>query len=541
MADDENSTEEGKKHADPPRAPNLIVFPGGKRAGEGAAPNGSAITTPNQTQQYSPFELLLLAGKPPEKDADRLRRLADEYLGVFRHDGRGYVYLKERSLSECWPANSLKTEDVLYDLFDRETQRLATPGPVKAVWKYMVRRASKGPAGVAGRRWCAHAGCIYLDLCDPEGRYVEIDEHGWRLTSNPPVRFEKTDEMAPMPVPTRGGSVQLLQRYINVPDPGDFHLVVSFMVGCMVPGLPFAVLQVTGPHGSAKTESACFIMRLLDPQTEDPGGLPASEKEIFITVSKCYAILFDNASSMDQSQSNAICRVTTGGSHRARKFTTNGEQHIIPGHAPVIITAIDSVITASDLSSRTITIRLPKLTTRRPLGPLLKGFERDQPKILGALLDVLSHALRHRPTITVAGDHRLADFAVVATAAETHSHEVGSFDRVLERNRLRQNDDLLDHNPVIDMVVRFIRDRGRFEGTASALLEALTQAFRDEIGIRRTLPGGPHHLSRRLKAGESLLAANGIDLQQYRDSRTGIRMTSLKLESCITKEHGHDV
>lgn len=527
MADDHDGKDEEKVPAQPTGA-NLIVFPGGRGQTDSGKPSRPADRSAPQPEGFGALEVLLSAGKPPEKDVDRLRRLADENLGVCRSEGRAYVFMKEQSQAEAWPAHSSRTADVLHDLFDQDTGRLLAPATINAVWRHLKRKASQAGPGAVGRRWCAHGGNIYLDLRDPDGRYVEIDECGWRLTSGPPVRFEKLANMAPLPVPVSGGSIELLQHYVNVPDADDFHLVVSFVIGCMVPGLPFPVLQITGGHGTAKTETACFIMRLVDPQVEDPGGLPTNETNLFIAAAQDYLPVFDNVSFLSPQHSDAICRVTTGGSHRGRKYTTNGEQHIIPAHAPVIITAIDSVIGRPDLSSRAITIRLPPIEKHRPLAQLLNAFERDRPKILGALLDMLSHALRNRATTTVESDHRLADFAVIASAAETYYRESGSFARALEANRLSQNDDLLDHDPVIDMVVRFVQAKGSFKGTATELLETLIEVFREEIGSRRTLPGAPHHLSRQLNSKESLLSFNGIVMEQSREGPRGTRIIALR-------------
>ena len=40
-------------------------------------------------------------------------------------------------------------------------------------------------------RVAAKDGHVYLDLCDPEWRAVEIGENGWRVITNPPVRFRR--------------------------------------------------------------------------------------------------------------------------------------------------------------------------------------------------------------------------------------------------------------------------------------------------------------------------------------------------------------
>ena len=62
---------------------------------------------------------------------------------------------------------------------------------------------------------------FYLDLCDETWRAVEIDEAGWRVIDNPPVRFRRTAGMQAIPVPMRGGSIQALRSFLNVRSDAD--------------------------------------------------------------------------------------------------------------------------------------------------------------------------------------------------------------------------------------------------------------------------------------------------------------------------------
>ena len=44
---------------------------------------------------------------------------------------------------------------------------------------------------------------IYLDLCDPLRRAIEISaEGGWQIVDRPPVRFRRTPGMLPIPDPS---------------------------------------------------------------------------------------------------------------------------------------------------------------------------------------------------------------------------------------------------------------------------------------------------------------------------------------------------
>jgi hypothetical protein len=60
-----------------------------------------------------------------------------------------------------------------------------------------------------------HAGRIYLDLADEHWRAVAIGADGWRVLGGPPVRFRRSPGMLPLPIPERGGSIEILKPFLN--------------------------------------------------------------------------------------------------------------------------------------------------------------------------------------------------------------------------------------------------------------------------------------------------------------------------------------
>ena len=55
-----------------------------------------------------------------------------------------------------------------------------------------------------------HEGSVYLDLCHDRHESVAIDRDGWRIVSDPPVRFWRKKSMRPLPTPEQGGSIDEL-------------------------------------------------------------------------------------------------------------------------------------------------------------------------------------------------------------------------------------------------------------------------------------------------------------------------------------------
>jgi hypothetical protein len=67
-------------------------------------------------------------------------------------------------------------------------------------------------------------GAVYLDLADDKWRAVEIGADGWRIVTDPPVRFLRPRGTLALPLPVRGGSLDELRPFLNVATPDDFVL-----------------------------------------------------------------------------------------------------------------------------------------------------------------------------------------------------------------------------------------------------------------------------------------------------------------------------
>src|SRR5262249_5214445 len=123
-----------------------------------------------------------------------------------------------------------------------------------------------------------------------------------------------------------------------------------------------------------------------------------------------------------------------------------------------------------DLLDRSIVITLPAIPDekRRDEAIFWAEFESARPRILGALLDAMATGLNRRCHITLERKPRMADFALWGVAVEPACPwPAGTFLQAYAGNRQGAVDDLLDGDPVVDlirMVVPWI-------GTATELLE----------------------------------------------------------------------
>jgi hypothetical protein len=81
---------------------------------------------------------------------------------------------------------------------------------------------------------------IYIDLADDQWRAVEITKAGWRLVSDPPVKFRRAKGMCPLQAPVPGGSLQELRPFLNLDDDG-WILYASWLAQAARPVGPYPV------------------------------------------------------------------------------------------------------------------------------------------------------------------------------------------------------------------------------------------------------------------------------------------------------------
>jgi hypothetical protein len=243
--------------------------------------------------------------------------------------------------------------------------------------------------------------------------------------------------MLPLPVPVKGGSINDLAPFLNLPGRSEFVLVVAWLLAALRHGGPFPLLAMSGEQGSAKTVLSKILRALVDPNVAQVRTMPREERDLFIAASNGHLLAFDNLSDIPARTSDALCRLASGGSFAIRQLYTDADEALFEAACPAILNGIEDVITRPDLADRAIFLTLPYVhdTRRRPEKEIWREFERAQQRILGALLEAASHGLRTLPGIRLPRLPRMADFALWATACETAFWPAGTFLRAYEANR----------------------------------------------------------------------------------------------------------
>jgi hypothetical protein len=505
--------------------------------------------------------LTLLTGEPQSvldlltallgrKDVDVLLHLAREKATFFCTNG-GEVYATVDS--EILPVNVAgEFNDWLWDAFLLDQKRAPTPTAVKnAIRALQAVARRRGERHEVYIRSAAIDGRIYIDLANDQRQAVEIDSNGWRIINNPPVKFWRPTGMRPLPEPQREQSIEQLRRYTNLSDAG-FILFVQLLIDALHARDERPVGCFVGGEGRGKSTLSKLAQRILDPRTTDPGNPPSTVRELITRARNGTVVVFDNASTLSQDMSDAICRLASGIGSGQRKLFTDVTQIHISGSRPIMFTAIRNPVKAPDLADRTVVLKILAIEDRQRITPrrLWAAFYRDLPYILGALYHITACGLRELPRVKLARAPRLAEFFEGGIACEA-GHELGSFLAAFDTAAQEALDAVVEDSALAQAVIAFMADRDgqAWSGSATALMKELMVHDRTEAHVTtwKDWPQDARAFGAKLWPLQTVLRKVGVDLiegartpDRHRGRRLELRMIDLTAESAPGKSDTGD-
>lgn len=328
-----------------------------------------------------------------------------------------------------------------------------------------------------------------LDLTNDHWQAVEITRVGWSVVDQTKVRFWRPKNARPLPLPARGGDLPELWRFANVAE-SDRPLVLAWLLESFRPSTDFPILELVAEQGCAKSVTQTVLRNLVDPNEVPLRAAPKAVEDVFIAARNGWLASFNNLSRLTSQQQDALCSLATPGGYASRTLYTNGEETAWNTQRPVVINGISTLATAPDLVDRTIHIEPPHLTEYKKASDLWAEFSEAQPRILGALLDLFATTLGKLPEVHIAKPPRLADFAHLGEAMmQAKGAEPGIFMTLYNANREHAALRSLDASPVAQAVMSLIDQRGWWEGTYKALLDALASYRPDSEAWPRSARG----------------------------------------------------
>ena len=480
---------------------------------------------------------------------DTLIALASDAELFHSPEGIAYADVPAKGHRETWPVGVRGNSG--FALWLRHKYYKATGGAPnsQALTAALNTLAAKarydGPCHEVYVRIAAVGGRVYLDLADEDWKVIEIDAQGWRVVSDPPVRFLRRRGMLSLPMPVehadneaRIGAMTALYNYMNVATDEDRCLLVSFLLAALSGRGPYAVLLLMGEPGSAKSTLTRFVKELIDPNKAPLRSVPREARDMFVAANNSYLIAFDNFSTLPDWLSDMLCRLSTGGGFGTRQLYTDEDEMLFDAMRPIALTCVDNVIVRGDLSDRAIFLTLLPIpeNKRRHERTLWEAFERDRPAILGALLDIVSRGLRELPHVKLDEYPRMADFAEWATACEQGASDIlwdkGMFADAYALNRANAAQSVVEEDLVANAIVRLMERRENvWKGSASALLSDLNEIVGDTIKQHKRWPKAPNALSARMNKAAGVLRKVGIEIEETkRSSSSNCRVWRITLK-----------
>jgi hypothetical protein len=449
------------------------------------------------------------------------------------HDSEAYASIQANDHKETWPIGSKAFRDYLGRLYYTDTKKVPNSQSLQDACNVLAGHARyEGPEHAVHVRLAEYKGAIYLDLADEKWRAVRITADGWAVVKNPSVKFLRKRGMLALPKPERGGNLDELLKLVNLPAGPSRQLFLAWLVAAMRPGLPFPLLIAKGEQGSAKSTLCKMARSIIDPNFAALRSLPRREEDLVIAANNGWVIGFDNVSTINEDMSDALCRLATGGGLGKRQLYTDDEEKLFNVQRPVILNSIGEPIWRVDLLDRSIPLELPFIPPekRRDESKLWRRFRNALPRILGALLDVVSAALKQLPHVKLDTLPRMADFALWLTAAERAlGWEPGTFMNAYRWGMGQADEQVLEGSLIVTPLLAFLARKPTWEGTASELLEHLRGKADPQALDDRHWPKQPNGLSCALRRIAPVLRrARNIDVTLTREAGSGTRLIRLE-------------
>jgi hypothetical protein len=418
------------------------------------------------------FDMLM---RGQRKQADELYELAKAAEFFRTKDDTVCADIMIDGHRETWPLHSGGFERWLRRCYRAKFEQACNSESLKTAILEIEANSDKAPRRELFLRLAAHEAAVYLDLGDDAWTTVAIDAMGWRvLVTPPPVRFTRGPGMLPLPLPQKGGALELLRKLLRGGD-DDFVIVVAWLLAALRGRPPYPVLTLSGPPGAAKSTMEALLRDIIDPNAAEPGGLPKDTHALVIGVRSRFVQAWDNISGVTAEIADAICRTSTGGGYIVRAFYKDDSEKIFTGTRPVIIAGVEDVAGRHDLARRTLAITLERIsdTQRRKDETMKADFAAALPLILGRLLDIVAHGLRALPDTKVETPSSMPDFDYWMAACETAEWPAGTFARAYAANKESLAAASLEADTVATLIVEMLDGGFGWTGTAQELLDKI--------------------------------------------------------------------
>jgi hypothetical protein len=202
---------------------------------------------------------------------------------------------------------------------------------------------------------------------------------------------------------------------------------------------------------------------------------PSGTRDLVAAVKNSYVLAVDNVSSIANSLSDSLCRISTGtGALGGRALYTDSDEAAFTACRPIVLNGIPAFAEREDLVSRSINVELPSIPPSERIDDdtFWERFESDLPNLLGCVFDCVARAQTGFASVRLNEAPRMANFARWAYAGLGDLG--GEFLEAYSRNKNEAAAHTIEHNEVAQALVALMKEREVWYGSWSKLLADLT-------------------------------------------------------------------
>ena len=417
---------------------------------------------------------------------------------------------------ETWPLRSKNFRKWLGHKFYQQENKPASSQAFSDALALIAARAQfQGSVKDVYTRIAVLDDQVIVDLCNDRWEVVEITSAGYRVLPESPVKFRRAKGMKSLPHPV-AGSLRDIKDFLNVKAETDWSLMGAWMIGAFSQG-PYPVIILLGEQGTGKSVISRMLKSIVDPATSPLRSIPRNPRDLMIAGKNGWVIAFDNLSGMPAWLSDAICRLSTGGGFSTRELFTDDGEALFNATRPVILNGISDVASRHDLIDRALMINLEMIPEeqRKPEKEIWNAFDQIKPRILGGLFDAVSSGIRNQNNVSFERLPRMADFAIWAAAAEKECQwsKGITFMDAYQGNRSAAVEMAVDADLVASSIMKLLLfDGGKWQGTATELLDRLTDLVPDQAQKTKSWPKQPNRLSGKVRRAATFLRTLGVNI-----------------------------
>lgn len=358
---------------------------------------------------------------------------------------------------------------------------------------------------------------IVYFLSDSTWKSIIVTADGWRFGRTKKIKFLRHSTDKPQVIPQAGGNyLDLILPKLNM-DRDDAILYAVFMIQGLSRSSSHYAAVISSKPGTGKSTLTKQTSELIDPIQSSATLTPSSESDLISMLSNSYLAAFDNTAPLSTTFSNILCAAITGSTEMKRKLYSTNDPVVLNLHNLVIINGVDVVPRKSDLIDRALYFELKPIqkAQRKTDAEIWDRFNKDKPKILGAMFDTLSKAMGILPTLKMDESYRMADAhqQMVAIAVALGISQ-GEFQRILDKNRKKLEETYAEQNEFVNFVIGFMQKHEKFDVSVSVLFKNMKENI---VGSDKFFPKTPSTLSRKLNEERDALLHAGYRFSVHKE------------------------